>query len=269
MDRSSAATTLLLWQIAGQADLVLAVGGDEERELRSLVEAVAHTRPWQHPRGRKSPPSIDFLRLDEERDVASLRAQFQQIAPLLRPEERAALEASLTPDVLPESRIAALRSDLERLSGRGLRFSLREEFARILAAAPARPVDKPRTAAPGTRLPRAILLFASDGRLLASEGDIAGVDLPTLSEAIARGEAGSTWRLVQRAGTLVGHLGMRAALVAVFPEKPRATVGGALRVALRSLEERDRLANALTHPGSHTALTAYVHAVRSLLARTA
>lgn len=267
MDRSDAATTLLLWQFEGQADLVRSVSGDGERTLQALVEGAARERPWHRPRVRPASPEIGFLRLQEERAIEALRERLYAITPFLLADERERLEGRLAPDLMPEGQVLALRLELDRIDGRALRDALQRDLEVRVSEAPAR-TPPARRPTPGTPL-RAILLFARDGRLLASEGDSGGLDLPALADLVSRGEAGSTWRLPHRGLVLVGHVGTQVGLVAVFPMRPKPTVGGALRVALRSLEERDRLVNALTHPGSHTTLMAYVRAVRSLVSRNA
>lgn len=266
MDRSEAATILLLWHFEGQADLVRSAGGDGDRTLQSLVEGASRARAWHRPRARPAAPDVAFLRLGQEREIGTLRERLLAITPFLRPGERESLQALLTPDLMPASQVLSVRSELDRLGGRALRHSLQRDFEARVAEAPSRPEPPPPST--GTAL-RAILLFARDGRLLASEGDAAALDLPALADLVSRGEAGSTWSLSHRGVVLVGHLGTRVGLVAAFPERPKRTAGGALRVALRSLEERDGLVNALTHPGSHTTLMAYVRAVRALLSRNA
>jgi len=273
MDRSGAATILLLWQLEGHGDLVQAASGNGDRTLLSLVEAATGTRAWQASRPRPPSPPIDFLRLEEERALEGLRARFRTVEPFLDPGERERLESRLAPELMPEGRILAVQSELERFGNRLTHRTIQGDFESHVFAAPASTAPV-AIATPGAEpspavTPQAVLLFARDGRLLANEGDIARLDLPALSELVARGDPGSTWSLAHRSGVLVGHVGVRAALVAVFPKKPKVSVGGALRVALRSLEERDRLANALTHPGNHTTLMAYVRAVRSLVARNA
>lgn len=270
MDRSQAATTLFLWQFEGQADLVRAAGGNGDRSLPSLVEAAGSTRAWASRSSRPSAPSVAFVQLDEERALTALRTRVRELATFLRPEEREHFERQLREDLMPGARLAALVAELDRVGSREVRQTVQAEFENGFLGSPARPgtaVPAPATPKPATL--RAVLLFARDGRLLAGEGGTDTMDLPALSALVARGEPGSTWSLAHREGVLVGHVGERAGLVAVFGSRPKVTVGGALRVALRSLEERDRLVNALTHPGSHTTLTAYVRAVRSLLTRNA
>ena len=252
LDRSEAATTLLLWQVEGDPHLADALAKGEG-SLLSFVESVAPAVP---PRPLPAPPSpaSDFLRLGEERSAEDLRSRVRVLAPFLLPEEREDLEHRLESGLLPEGRLAAVLRDVERLEARHLKQHLTEDFGAWVA--PPRPAL------------RAVLLFARDGRLLAGEGT-APVDPTTLAGLITHGEAGSTWSLAQKEVTLVGHLGARSALVAVFEGRPRASAGATLRLSVGSLEQRDRLTNALGHPGGHEALRAFVRAVRMLLDRNA
>lgn len=252
LDRSEAATTLLLWQVEGDPHLADALG-KEHGSLLSLVESVSAVVP---PRPRPAPPSpvSDFLHLREESAAEELRSRLRALAPFLPPEEREELEHRLESGLLPETRLATVLRDVERLEARYLKEHLTEDFGAWVV--PPRPVL------------RAVLLFARDGRLLAGEGT-APVDPTTLAGLISRGEAGSTWSLVQKAVTLVGHLGARSALVAVFEGRPRADAGATLRLSVGSLEQRDRLTNALGRPGGHEALRAFVRAVRMLLDKNA
>ena len=254
MDRSEAATTLLLWQVEGAPPPPPdSPSGDGDCTLVSLVEAVAAPpRPRVVRRVRGEP---DFLRLDEERAIEDLRARVRALAPLLRPEERANLERRLESGLLPQARICTIRAAIERLEGRHRQRVLQQDLERCVVPPPP--------------ILRAVLLYSRDGRLLSSDGDASAVEDHALSGLISRGEAGSTWSLAQASRTLVGHLGARSALVAVFEGRPRADAAATLRVSVVSLEQRDRLTNALGHPGGHTALSAYVRAVRVLLQRNA
>jgi len=257
MDRSEAATTLFLWYLKGERDLIRAAGRDGDSTLLALVESVV---PKRAPRRRSRPagPPIDFLRLDEEREVEALRTRVQTLLPLLTPEERASIEANLRGDLMPVAHLARVRAELDRIGGRlppgTLEADLRD---RIAPPAPE-----------GGNL-RALLLFSRDGRLLASEGKASSLDLSALSQLVARGEPGSTWSLAHRSDTLVGHLGHRAALIVVFSDRPGPKAGGTLRVSLESLERRGRLLSTANLPASHDALTAYLRAVRVLLRRNA
>lgn len=248
MDRSEAATTLLLWQVEGDPHLADVLGAEGTSLLSCVASIAPAVPPRLHP--ATAPAPSDLLCLDEERSAGELRARVRILAPFRPPEEREDLEHRLESGLLPEGRLAALRRDVERSEARQFKRHLTEDFGTWVA--PPRPAL------------RAILLFARDGRLLVGEGT-APVDPTTLSGLIARGEEGSTWSLAQRTVTLVGHVGVRSALVAVFDGRPRADSGATLRLSVSSLEARDRLTNALGHPGGHEALRAFVRAVRILL----
>ena len=252
MNRSEAATTLLLWQVEGDENLVRASATQEGQGLVVVVESLAGRHPRQARRRTLPPPPVDFLELDEEKAVGDMRARLRALASLLPPEERARIEACVR-DLMPAGELRAVRTELERLA----------------ASLGRQTVSVPPPPPPPTAALRSVLLFSKDGRLLAGEGPVEALDLPALATLVAKGEPGSTWSLVHRAGILVGHVGQRAGLVALFAGRPKPGVGGILRVSLVSLEQKDRLASALTHPSSHQALTAYVRAVRSLLTKGA
>jgi hypothetical protein len=103
--------------------------------------------------------------------------------------------------------------------------------------------------------------------MLRSEGDTSDLDLAALSALVARGEAGTAWSLAHRTGFLLGHMGDRAALVAAFADRPGHHAAVTLRASLASLEQRGQLLNAPDKPEVHTALVAYLRAVRLLLLR--
>ena len=145
---------------------------------------------------------------------------------------------------MPTAAIAALYQEIERLGGHMT------------------PAKNPAPAGPPAL--RALLLFSRDGRLLASEGSIA-LDIAPFSALIARGETGTTWRLGHQAGIVVGHVGERAGLVAVFSAAPKSGVRSTLRASIASLEQKERLAQVLSHPASHATLMAYVRGVGALL----
>ena len=258
MNRSEAATILLLWQVEGEEALVRASAGDEGQSLVAVVESLAGQQPRRVLRRAPPPPPVDFLELDEEKAVGDVRARLRALAPALTPEERAKIESRVR-DLMPASEVRAVRAELERLAGRLGRHTVQRDFDVTFAPPPPPPPASLRS----------VLLFSKDGRLLAGEGPVEAIDLPALATLVAKGERGSTWSLVHRAGILVGHIGQRAGLVALFAGRPKPGVGGTLRVSLASLEQKDRLASALTHPSSHQALTAYVRAVRSLLTKDA
>ncbi|MEK6851662.1 MAG: hypothetical protein AABY30_03890 [Candidatus Thermoplasmatota archaeon] len=250
MDRSEAATALLLWQVEG--DSYLPDTGDGGTLVSWVESMAATTAPRPHP--KRPRPLSDFLRLDEERDLDELRSRLRVLASCLGSEEREKFEHRLEMGPLPEGRIASLRGEIERLEARHLKRELTRDFEARVA---------PRTVL------QSVLLFARDGRLLAREGEASSVDPVALAGLISRGETGSTWSLTQATVTLVGHLGTRSALVAVFAGRPRADAGATLRVSVGSLEERDRLTNALGHPGGHEALRAFVRTVRVLMEKNA
>ena len=264
VNRSDAATTLFLWQFQGERVLVSAAsshGGNGS--LSSLVESLACSHP-PRPHQPAPPPRIDFLALDEERAIAGLREQLRGLASTLRPEEVQAWEARLGGGgLIPRSQIASLRRDLDRLGAAGrTRQALRQDLEAIVvtSAPPPQPPEKPA---------RAILLFSRDGRLLGSEGDADTLDLLSLAALVARADPGSTWTLAHRGGTVVGHLGQRAALVALFAQPPKANVGETLRASLASLERRESFLNAPGAPKNHDALIAYVRTIRALLQKNA
>ena len=270
MDRSAAATTLLLWQLEGHQELLRAAGTDGDRTLLSLVESVAPPEPPRRPHPLRPVPE-GFLHLEEEREVGSLRDRLRALLPVLTPDERQTLEASLRPGLMPRGRIERLRGEFERLGGRELHRGLQSDFENWISRAPssdaaARASPQAPTSSPEPL--RALLLFARNGRLIASEGNASSLDVAALSQLIARGDAGNTWSLTHRTGSVVGHLGQRAALVAVFSRRPKSNVGGTLRVSVLSLEQRERLLNSMNQPGSHEPLMAYLRAVRVLLRRS-
>jgi len=270
MDRSDAATALFRWQLEGQQDLVRAAGADGDRSLLSIVESVAPPEPARRPRS-PAPAPLDFLRLEEEREVDRLRHRLRALLPYLTPDERETLEADLRPDLVPKARIDRVRAEVERLGGRQFRRVLQTDFESRLVR-PQEPRRTPSQPAPAASAPpdslRALLLFSRTGRLLAGEGETSPIDLGALSQLVARGDPGNTWSLAHRAGSVVGHIGERAALVAVFARRPKPSVGGTLRVSVQSLEQRERLVKALSLPGSHEPLMAYLRAVRVLLRKT-
>jgi len=255
VNRSEAATTLFEWQFEGDPALVRAAVGDG-RPLVAIVESIADSRPPPRPRPAHPLPPIDFLQLEEERALQALHARVHSLARVLRPEEHAGLEARFR-DIMPAGQIAALRTDIERFDGLLLRRTVQTDFEASFAP------KEPEGAADLL----AVFLFARDGRLLANEGEVASLEVPALSALVSRGESGSTWSLRHRAGVIVGHVGQRAGLVAVFAGRPQPVVGGTLRLSMLSLEQKDRLENALTRPSSHQTLMAYVRAVRALLAK--
>lgn len=254
MDRSEAATTLLTWQLEGRSDLVEAASGDGDRPLVDLVGPVAACNP-PPGRRRRPVPSASFLRLGEEGEVARLRERMRSLLPFLAPDDAEALEGRLRPSLIPKGQIAVLRADLERMGRR-------------TAAGKAAEGEAPRAAA-RPRILQGLLLFSHDGRLLASAGDLRALDVDALSPFVARGETGSTWRLTHRVGVLVGHVGRRAVIVACYSGPPGPQVGGALRISLERLEQRERLLNEIRQPGSHEALASFLRAVRVLLDRGA
>jgi len=255
VNRSEAATTLFRWQFEGERELVRAAGGDD-RPLVSIVESLTGQRPRRALRRALPPPPDDFLLLEEEKAVERLRARVSALGSTLRPEEYTVLEERFR-NSMPANAIAALHDEVDRLG----------------AQVPPPPPEEakghvpPTPSAPSTL--RAVLLFSRDGRLLASEGAVESLDLAMLSALVSRGEPRTTWRLGHRAGVLLGHVGERAGLVALFSGDPKVAVRATLRASITSLEQKDRLANALTHPSSHQTLLAYVRAVRVLLAQHA
>lgn len=253
MDRSEAATTLLKWQLEGRSDLVEAASGDGDRPLVDLVEPVAACNPLPGRR-RRPVPSASFLRLGEEQEVARLRERMQSLLPSLAPDDAETLEGRLRPNLMPKGQIAVLRADLERMGRKTAGTDVQDE------------------APPAAARPRALqglLLFSHEGRLLASAGDLRALDVDALSPFVARGETGSTWRLTHRVGVLVGHVGRRAVIVACYAAPPGPQVGGALRISLERLEQRERLLNEIRQPGNHEAVAAFLRAVRVLLDRGA
>src|SRR2546426_1305219 len=263
MNRTDAATTLLRWQLQGERELVRATATSGQGTLLSIVEAVAPTGPVPPPPPEAIKPSVDFLRLDEERAIEGLRRWLRLLATVLRPEEVQRLEAQVAPNLMPAARIHDVQPLVERFASRVAPVSLQRDFEAHFGWADAgrpHPVATPLVS---------LLLFSRDGRELACEGPTTGLDTSTLSALVARAEAGSTWRLSHQIGTLVGHVGTRAAIVAVFRDRPVPNAGGALRVSLESLERKERLVNALGHAGGHEALGAFLRAVRVLLHRNA
>ncbi len=258
MDRCEAATTVLLWQMQDSGDLLAAVSRGGNRPLHALVEELSRVHPptRRRPPNPPSPPppGLDLLQLDEERELQALQERLRALAPVLRPEEWRELERRLTVGPLPAGRIAALRAELDRLGRRQSREVMERELEHHIA--PPRP--------PAVR---SLLLFARDGRLLASEGEMNDEDVSTFAALVPRREASSTFSLAHRVGFVVGHVGDRAALVVVFEARPRDNAPTTLRASVASLEKRDRLINAPSHPPNHSALTAYLRAVRVLLLR--
>lgn len=260
MDRSDAATTLLKWQLEGRSDLVEAVSGDGDRPLVALVEPIVRSDPAPRARRRRPAPSADFLRLGEEREVARLRERMRGLLPLLCPREAEALEGRLRPNVMPSGQLVVLQADLERIGRAQVRPGAQ---GGVQAGGP------PPPAAAKPRALRGLLLFSLEGRLLASAGDLRALDLDALSPFVARGEAGSTWRLTHRVGVLVGHVGRRAVIVACFSGRPGPHTREGLRISLERLEQRERLLNEIRQPGNHETLASFLRAVRVLLDRGA
>ena len=253
MDRTGAATTLLLWQIRGERELVTAADRDGDRTLLSLVDEASQGRVPPSPPRPGRPPSPDpLVRLEEERRVEQLRERLRTLSRVLRPEEYEDLKARLEPELQPMQRILAVGQEMERLAVREEREAMQRGFeAEFLP---------PRA----TEL-RAIMLFSRDGRLLAASGEAKGFDVRTVSALAARAEPGSTWSLAHRAGFLVGHGGGRATLVALFSARPPKNVPIALRASMASLEQRQSLLDRSQHPANQSALDEYLRAVRLLL----
>ncbi len=250
MDRSEAATTLLLWQIQGERDLP----AGPDRTLVTLVDEASQGRPLPPPPRTYQRPAIDdLLRLDEQRRLEDLRARLGALAGVLQPEEYEDLRARLGPDLLPMGKILAIGQVLDRFAVRKARESVQRDFEAVVV--PAR----------STGL-RAVMLFSRDGRLLAAEGEAKGFDLRALSALVARGEPGSTWSLAHRAGFLVGHGGSRAVLVALFGERAPKNVPLALKASVASLEQRRGLLDASPRPVNQASLEEFLRAVRLLLA---
>jgi len=243
---------LLLWQFEGDPHLATVLG-NPDASLVSCVESVAAALPPRPPPA-PPPPAGDVLRLPEELAAQDLRMRVRALAACVPPEEREDLEHRLEPGLLPAGRLATVRREVERLEAREMKVHLTDDFG--------------AWALPRRSALQAVLLFARSGRLLAGEG-VTAVDPKRLAELIARGEEGSSWSLVRKGLTLVGHRGARSALVAVFEGRPRGDAGATLRLSVASLEQRDRLTNALGHPGGHEALRAFVRAVRMLLDKNA
>src|SRR3972149_808268 len=81
---------------------------------------------WSNPlpqkcrRGPPPPlPAADFLRLDEEREIAVLLRRLAALGPILTSDERVSLEARLRVGLLPIGRISRIRRGLERVAARG------------------------------------------------------------------------------------------------------------------------------------------------------
>ena len=253
MDRTGAATTLLLWQIRGERELVAVADRDGDRTLLSLVDEASQGRaPPSPPRPGRPPWPDPIVRLEEERRVEQLRERLRTLSRVLRPEEYEGLKARLEPNLQPMQRILAVGQAMERLAVREEREATQRGFeAEFLP---------PRA----TEL-RAIMLFSRDGRLLAASGEAKGFDVRTVSALAARAEPGSTWSLAHRAGFLVGHGGGRATLVALFSSRPPKNVPIALRASMASLEQRQGLLDRSQHPANQSALDEYLRAVRLLL----
>lgn len=256
MDRCDAATTLLLWQVEGGESLPTSVEGASGQSLLSIVEQVNRKRPReaaQTPRPVRRDAS-EWVKLDEEREVKALRESLKMLAPVLKPEEMHDLEGRLRDDIQPARRIATVREAIIHLGARRERLIVQRDFEARFVASPPEGL-------------RALLLFARDGRPLAVEGDASGLDMTALSSLVRRGEAGNAWSLRHPVGLLFGQVGERAALVAVFAGFPRGKVSVALRASIASLEQREKLLYAPQSPENHTALAAYLRAVRALLLR--
>lgn len=253
MDRSEAATTLLLWQMDGEPNLTAATDHAGDWTLLSLVNEESRRRPPPPPPAPARPIlTDDFLRLDEEDHVRELRTRLGVLSDALRPEDYEDLRARLGPDVLPMKEIREIGDAIDRLAaGTPPGSSSGIPEARGATVRPARL--------------RAILLFSHDGRLLAEEGETKGFDVRALSALVARAEPGSTWSLAHRAGFLVGHGGSRTALVALFEDRPAKNVPLALKASVLSLEQRRGLLDPAHAIASQPALTEYVRAVRLLL----
>jgi len=258
MDRSQAATKLLEWQFEGVAG-VGGAAGVEGWSLVAMVESLAAEVPARPPSPGPPRPAADFLRLDEEREIAVLLRRLAALGPILTSDERVSLEARLRVGLLPIGRISRIRRDLERFAARRVRKAVQKDFE---------VQNFQSEKAPGDPL-RAVLLFARNGRLLSGEGAASSLDMAPLSQLVSRGEAGSTLSLAHGEGIVVCHIGEHAALVAVFAGRPRASTPGSLRASLQSLEGRGRLVSALHQPSSHDALAAFVRAVRALLQKDA
>lgn len=252
MDRAEAATTLLLWQMEDEFGLPPPSSPRQDSTLLALVNEESNRRPPPDPPKPARPSSPDnFLRLDEEVRVRDLRRRLGILSANLLPEEYEDLRKRLGSDVLPVAQLREIGDAIDRLTVRVARES--------------GPQD------PGARSPvvrpvglKALLLFSRDGRLLAEEGETKGWDVRALSALVARAETGSTWSLAHRAGFLVGHGGSRAALVALFEDRPAKNVPLALKASVISLEQRRGLLD--PHgPNGQVALNDYVHAVRLLL----
>lgn len=170
----------------------------------------------------------------------------------LQAKEKRDVEVQLRDDVLPQSRIDAIRTDLDQMSGRADRGELHRDFEALLTGSHAQG-------------PHAVLLFSRDGWLSAQEGEVTGLDMSALSDLAARAEPGHTWTLSHRGHFLIGHSRQGAVLVAVFANPPSGNVPLALRASLASLEDHASLLNTLDDPRNRNALAAYVHAVRLLL----
>jgi len=252
MDRAGAATTLLLWQIRGERDLVDAAERGGERTLLSLVDEASQGRASPPSRPARPPPLDPFVRLEEERRLEQLRERLRVLSRVMRPEEYKDLKTRLEPDLLPMRRILAVGREMERFAIRAERESVQRDFeAEVL---PVRASEL-----------RAVMLFSRDGRLLAAAGEAKGFDVRTVSALAARAEPGSTWSLAHRDGFLVGHGGGRATLIALFSSRPRKNVPIALRASMASLDQRQSLLDRSQQPANQAALDEYLRAVRLLL----
>lgn len=254
MDRSEAATTLLRWQFEGERDLVAAAGRLASDSLIAVVERLSRPRP--SPRRPRVPPEpfLEALKLPEEREAEALRSRLRALAGWIPIDRYYDLESRLAPGLLPRRRLAAIRKDLVRAGMREERARLDREFKALVTS------PKPQGLL-------ALLLFSRDGRLIASEGDVSGLELPALSGLVRRADPGSSWNLAHHQGHLVGHAGGRTALVAVLAGRPGPSVGPTMRASVASLERREKLLNAPDTPANHDKLRAYVRTVRLLLLR--
>lgn len=260
MDRSGAATTLFLWQFEGARDLVGAASRTEDRTLLSVVESLNSDQPARPVSVRRPASQVPLLRLQEEDEASLLRERLAALVPSLNAEERQTLQEHLRPDLIPMARLARVRKELERMRWRVQQKSLHEAFEENFRHAS----EVTQSAAPV-----AVFLLSRDGQVLASEGDASRMDITSVASLVARGDAGSTWNLTHDEGAVLGHIGQKVALVAVFASRPKSKAGIALRTSLESLERRPRLVSELHQPGSHQALTAFVRAVQALLVHNA
>lgn len=253
MDRSEAATTLLLWQLHADEGLPSLAEGDADRTLLSLVDEASQSRPPPPPKPPRPAVPDDFLSLEEQRRMDGLRARLDVLATVLRPEEYEDLRTRLGPNLLPMAQIQEISRAIERFAVRESRESLQRDFEAE--------INPPRS----TGL-RAIMLFSRDGRLLAAEGEAQGFDMRALSALVARGEPGSTWSLAHPAGFLVGHGGSRAVLIALYGERASKNVPVALKASVTSLEQRRGLFDGSHKPTKPASLVEFLRAVRLLLA---